>query len=507
MRTILFYALLTSFVLIEINCQDDDYDTDPEEAVNSDYVASEQPEFFKNAFADTQSRQSYMPGNPWDPYLRYYPFSNAGDQPRSFSSYSPFVPIGQSFDHSAHETKSRSKPMNDDDFFSDYSDHKTKNEFDSSSFKSNDKPPHSMNRPTGYHPQQLMFNYGLPYGGNSYGRSPATGGQFNPYQQNVHPIGAHLYPYTQQHQQQRKKKDNFDEELKKLGINMDDYLGEGGGGGGGQTEEPQKKRVKKEKKKKKDKKRPLFPNLLNTFKVATTTTESPTQNKYLKSNVENDISNLGFNMDNYGIKEHKLEKQVYGQDKYQYPMQALPNGFRNQDYSGGSGGDLNDLKTLNSHLNQYSDDKLNSLLKLTPINGQSAMLPILNSNGHSTINPYFTADNSANGLTGLAEITAINLLENSFNDLNGYGAKANQYHHSNAPFNTNENMNINENFKSFAPARPASSGGKKYPGAPPKFLEDEFFKTEKKKATINDDESDYEPVNRKKHARKGKLGD
>ena len=64
MKEVWLVCLLFANLIIKINCQDDDYDTDPEEAVNADYVAPNEPEFFKNAFVEnTVSGSRAGPGN------------------------------------------------------------------------------------------------------------------------------------------------------------------------------------------------------------------------------------------------------------------------------------------------------------------------------------------------------------------------------------------------------------------------------------------------------------
>lgn len=503
----IFWFLIFISLVVKLNCQEDDYDTDPEDAINDYSSPSEQPEFFKNAFNENQSnsRQIHpqISDNALNQYLNYFPFSSIGDGRSSFyPSYFPMM-TGQSFESSIDENQRNVKPMITDDYFGGYSP-KTKDQIYNAP-KSINSINDELNALNGKQQHsKMMFNYGFPapYANRP---SPMFNGRLNSYQTSpaIHPIGSHLYPYTQRH----RKPDSFDEELKALGID----LGEMGLGGEENSSEEtnSKKKEKKDqdkKKKKKDKKRPsFFPNLLSSFKTTTTTTESTIQNQYLKSNIDNDINNLGFNLDNYGIKEHKLEKQVYGNEgRYQYPMQATNTGssnaglstvanLPNQSMMDSNSNNLNDLSSFKSSLNNYNlfgnDDKLSNLLKS---NDDQALLPLINS--HNNDNSLLTSDglSSTNGFNNLNDVTAINLLENSFNDLNGFKGKTHEYQHTNIP------DNLNQNFKPFLPK---PNGNKKYENRP-KFLDNDPFFKDDKQSNLDADSNGYE-TSRKK-GRKGK---
>jgi len=203
MKTFLLFYVLLSSLALKINCQDDDYDTDPEEAINVDYpMNNEQPEFFKNAFVEPGSQRSVDQSDPWNQYLGYFPFATLGDA----RSYPPYYSVGgQSvpFETSSNEqTKARSNVMNDE-FFNDNSE-KNKDDFESDSFDSHNSKPkstdHQMKTSSQHNNSPLpMYNYGLPmanYGAMNYG---ATNTRYNPYQPypQQHPIGSNLYPYTQ----------------------------------------------------------------------------------------------------------------------------------------------------------------------------------------------------------------------------------------------------------------------------------------------------------------------
>lgn len=300
-----FYIL---FIFIKIiSCQDDDYEAEPDEVTN-EFMSSDQPEFFKNAFTEGESssgRQSSLPASYsndlWAPYLRYFPFSNIDAKsisPYYSPFYSPYSGPSIPFNGGNKETGRAIKGFHDKvkrrpDFFnSDFDFNSPKsNEFDDSKPKSLEPANQEHN-----HKPMTFNNYNsLPFSPQLNSNAYSALGRFNAYQNGLqsphmgmpqppphHPVGSHLFPYTQQGRQ----KDNFDEELKKLGIDLDEYLGEGSNG----DKESNKK--EKNKRKKKDKKvKPIAPTIIPFRQV--TTTENPTQHQLLKSHVENDILNFG----------------------------------------------------------------------------------------------------------------------------------------------------------------------------------------------------------------------
>lgn len=537
MKEVWLICLLFLSLIIEIHSQDDDYDTDPEEAVNADYAAPNEPEFFKNAFVENTVPGSRDGGGMWGNYLQLMPF---GGPPPSLYSLPAASP---SMNYGTRSNGFESKPFNDD-FFADFDKPHGGRSKDSDSFDSSPPPFKGRSKSMSggypgagaYGQQQPMFNYPMQ-GASPYGH-PFQAGRFNPLQNGApyHPVGAHLFP----HAQRNKNNDNFDRELKEMGIDLTEF----GLGGGSLEEEKKKSKEKKKRKEKPSKVRPLFPSFLSPIKPTSTEAPVVTQNQYLKSHVENDILNFGVNMHDFGIKEHKLEKQVYGDNRYQYPMQAnqnigglsgyghgqignpMGNSMNNQ-MSGQSTGyrdqsNLNDeldFKGLNQQINQYSDNKINSLLKLNPAADQqttSGMMPVLNSNIYNTLNPVFTAID-ANPLNTLNanDIAAINLLENGLTDLDSFSGKAHEYrtneHNSMHEKGSNRPPpdNINENFKAFVPTVASKGGHEKRP----KFIEDDpFFKDKKPKKedeeeedNENNDKYDSEP--KRTRGRKGQLDD
>lgn len=562
MKKLWLIFLLFANLIIKLNCQDDDYDTEPEEAINGDYAAANEPEFFKNAFVEhTLPGSRASAGNVWGNYMQMMPF---GPPP-------PYYPLTSAGSQSNYETTGRSngfsnKPFNDD-FFADFDKSAGGRSKDSNSF---DESPPSYNRGPksmsggpysgaaiagGYNP---MFNYGTLAG--AYAHPYGQAGRFNPLQAGApyRPAGSPMFGPNGQ--QRNKPNDNFDQELKEMGIDLSEF-----GLGGEVVEEEEKKKKGKEKKKRKEKPskvRPLFPSFLSPIKTPTTTEAPPpvTQNQYLKSHVENDILNFGLpTMNEYGIKEHKLEKQVYG-DRYQYPMQANQNigplsgyGQTSGQMGGQMGGQMSnqmgspmgspmngqmggqlgnsnagyrdvtdanselDFKGLNQQISQYSDNKINSLLKLNPAADHqttSEMMPgmMAGINPLGASLPVFTAID-ANPLNNLNanDIAAINLLESGITDLGSFSGKAheyrtNEYHSMNGKGgagNRGPPDNINENFKAFG-----QTGGSSKGAQPPKFLEnDPFFKEKKPKKEEEGEEEDNDKYDSEPDKGRGRKGE
>lgn len=194
-------------------------------------------------------------------------------------------------------------------------------------------------------------------------------------------------------------------------------------------------------------------------------------------------------MGQYGIKEHNVEKQVFGNtpQSYQYPMQentfnnnpSQTNTFNNQGTLNGNLDGINNQGTdafRNTFNGQFNFDAvnnldtLNSMLKYSP-------------SGIDTINPVFTADHEVQSALSPLNDVAFNLLEANLNNYRG----THEYHTSD-----HNNKNV-ENYKSFPNGEMTGlMGVSKAPKAdnkPPSFLQDEFFKEKSTKNTNKEEES------------------